>query len=256
VKVLHINDLAGVAGCLVKYLRKAGHEADCISFMDDHEFGFSEFYKYRHFNNQLICRAFVKDALEKYDIIHVHFSFPLLPWLYENTDKPIVMHYHGTELVQDTMLARVLDHLCKLILVAGPAMLPLHSRAELCPTIIDMDHFHPMPELREKGLFTFVNPYAKAMAFEGAEVEIIDRHLHPTRYADLPKLLNQYSGYIDVRVHKTRGLLADFSKTGLEALACGLKVYHGEAWHTELPEMHRPEVVVQRLLGYYEEILS
>ena len=149
-KILHINDLAGVAGALCKYLRKEGHQADLISYMQDKEFGFVDFYGGRRFVDQQIMLYFLKGLIPKYDIIHVHFSYPLLEWLYQ-FDKPIVMHYHGTEIALNSMDCQMLDYKCKKVLVAGEQLLQYHKRAEYLPTIVDTEHFYPIPELREGG---------------------------------------------------------------------------------------------------------
>lgn len=255
-RVLMINDLAGVAGALCKYLRKAGHEADCISFMDDHEFGFSDFYRYRHFKDQRIFAAMLRAIIPEYDIIHLHFSYPYLQYLHQFTDKPIVMHYHGTEIALNSMQCQMADRKCKMILVAGEQLLQYHPRAQWLPTIVDTEHFYPKPELRKYGLFTINTIYTKRMEFPGFDVKQFTREESTTPYSQLPDFLNEFEGYIDVRYHTKRGLLTDFSKTALESLACGLKVYHNDKWHTELPEQHRPENVVKQLIEYYEGAIA
>jgi hypothetical protein len=60
---------------------------------------------------------------------------------------------------------------------------------------------------------------------------------------------------VDIKYHKQRRLLTDISKTGLEALACGLKVlnYKGE-WMQGLPDKQKRENVVKQLIGLYEWI--
>jgi hypothetical protein len=257
--ILHINDLAGVAGCLCKYLRKEGHRADVISFMDD-LFGFDQFYNYRHFSNQGIFCAVLNDILPAYDIIHLHYSFKFLEWLYAHTDKPIVMHYHGTELATETADCRLLDHRCKLVLTGAEQLLPLHPRAKYLPTIVDTEHFHCIPETEgfREGALTFAVSYLKTpkMADENYKLAIYDREKEAIDYKHLPLTLNSFREYIDVRHHKERGLLTDLSKTALEALACGLKVYCNGQWIKELPEQHKPENVVKQLIGYYEGILN
>lgn len=254
-KILHINDLAGVAGALCKYLRKAGHQADVISFMDD-PFGFDKFYRYAVFKNQNIFRAFASEAIPEYNIIHLHFPFTLLEWLYQ-FNKPIVMHYHGTDIALNGVDARMLDHKCKAILVAGEQLLQYHPRAQYLPTIVDTEHFYRMEEYRAGQTLTFDIPYLKQVrTATNGEITAIDRGINPIPYSELPKTLNNFYKYIDVRIHKQRGPLTDFSKTGLEALACGLDVYCNGQWHNGLPEQHKPENVAAQLIKYYEQALS
>lgn len=258
-KILQINDLAGVAGALTKYLRKAGHTADWVSFIDD-DFGFIPFYGGRYFQDQKIFKYWVKGILANYDIIHVHFSWQMLDWLFSVTDKPIVMHYHGTELGTNPINTRMSDKRCKLVLVSGEQLKQHHPRAEYLPNPIDTEHFKPALEQRCRGFLTFKISYLKTVQVEnmqasGAYLDIIDRDASSITYAEMPRWLNYYEGYLDVRHHKQRGLLTDLSKTALEALACGVKVYCNDKWYTELPEQHKPESVVHKLLNYYEGVL-
>lgn len=252
-KILHINDLAGVAGALCKYLRKAGHEADVISWMDD-SFGFDKFYGYKAYKDQSIMRAFLRQRIPQYDILHLHFPFTFLEWLYQ-FEKPIVMHYHGTDIAMNTADARMLDHKCKAILVAGEQLKQYHPRAQVLPTIVDTDHFKPMPEItKQGGHLTFDISYLQTVR-TGVGLTARDRNKEAIPYKDLPAFLNKFHSYIDVRIHKTRGPLTDMSKTGLEALACGLGVYSNKEWHHGLPDKHKPENVTEQLIKYYEAVL-
>lgn len=259
-RILHINDLAGVAGILCKWLRKAGHRADFISYMDDHEFSFCKYYGGKHFQDQHIMRYVLEGLLPQYDIVHMHYSYKLLPWLYQKFHGPIAMHFHGTEIATETMEARIAAQKAERILVAGEQLLQYHPRAQLLPTPVDTEIFKPMLELRKGGSLMFEMAHcdtAKALQqADIAPITIINRSTNAISYQELPKYLNQFGGYIDVKYHKQRGLLTDFSKTGLEALACGLKVLHNGQWLDELPEHHKPENVVKQLIGIYEGMLN
>ena len=87
-------------------------------------------------------------------------------------------------------------------------------------------------------------------------ITVLDREGATIPFAQLPQTLNRFSGFVDIRYHKQRGLLTDRSKTGLEALACSVPVLTPEGWITKLPERHKPEIVVKNLIAKYEEVLA
>ena len=261
-KILHINDLAGVAGCLVKYLRKAGHEADLISFMNDKEFGFTEFYGGRHFQNQQIMLYYLKGLIPKYDVLHVHFTYPLLEWLYQ-FNKPIVMHYHGTEIATQTHECRIADRKCRAVIVAGQQLMQYHPRAQYLPTIVDTDHFYPRNVKKNGKILAFDVPYIdrkevtkRILETDRDRVDWIDRLHNAIPHSELPEFLCQYDEFVDIRYHKQRGMLTDRSKTALECMAVGTPIITEHGWMARLPEQHKPENVIVNLTKIYEGLLS
>lgn len=252
--------MAAVGYILCKYLRKAGHQADVVSFMDDRAFSFRQFYGGKHFQDQRLMLYYLRTIVPDYDIVHLHFSYPILPQL-SFIDKPMVMHYHGTELATNLAECITTDRGCKLVLVAGEQMLQYHPRAKYLPTIVDTEHFKPVDTPEEKkGDLVFDISYLdtqRAILESGVkEPTVINRQQFAVPYSEMPTFLNKFQTYIDFRYHKERGLLTDRSKTGLEALACGLKVIDQRGITEGLPEQHKPELVVKQLLSYYEEIAT
>lgn len=256
-KILFVNDLAGVNGILCKYLRKAGHECELVNYMQD-PFGFTPFYGGRQFTNPDIFIEYLKDAIPSYDIIHLSWMYQLIPQLKK---KPIAMHYHGSDIGLNAREAKMFDRQAKLILVAGEQLLQYHDRAVYLPTPVDTELFYSRGEPNKNALI-FDIPYCdtdKAIEIFGeGDITVSSRSIP---YNNLPWVLSSYQKYVDIKYHKQRGLGTDFSKTGLEALACGLKVLHlnerGEPqWYEGLPEKHRAENVVSSLVSRYEKVLS
>jgi len=80
---------------------------------------------------------------------------------------------------------------------------------------------------------------------------ILDRLKNPIKYIKFGETLSRHEYYVDIK--RSKGKILDaLSKTGLEALACGLKVvrWDGEIVQA-LPEEHRPENVVSHLREIY-----
>jgi hypothetical protein len=99
-KILHLNDQAGVSCVFAKYQNKRGNEAKVIKASDD-KYGIYEYYnKYVQLVRQ---DDFVEKALQEakyYEIIHVHSSFEMIFHLRKKygTSKKIILHYHGTDI--------------------------------------------------------------------------------------------------------------------------------------------------------------
>ena len=99
-KILHLNDQAGVSCVLAKYQNKLGNEAKVIKVSDD-KYGI---YKYYHDYVDLIRQdEFIEKSLEEskyYDVIHVHSKFGMVFSLRKRygSSKKIILHYHGTDI--------------------------------------------------------------------------------------------------------------------------------------------------------------
>ena len=98
-KILHINDQAGVACILAKFQEKQGIESKVIATAD--KYGIKEYYKNNviFVENENFYTASLKESAT-YDIIHIHSVDTLVYKLrrrYGNRKK-IILHYHGTDL--------------------------------------------------------------------------------------------------------------------------------------------------------------
>jgi hypothetical protein len=175
-KILHINDQAGVACTLAKYLRYSGIDSKVISPYKIDKFGILKFYKdyidlvdRDHFIDYCISEA--KEA----DIIHIHSMEDLVVKMRKTfaNSKKIILHYHGSDLrgmknnpTMTNMKVKAKFYAVKVrnrlrlikmgyyrsaktesqklaneILVATPDLSSLLPNAKYLPNPVDLDHF-------------------------------------------------------------------------------------------------------------------
>lgn len=267
-RILHIWDQAGVACILAKYQRELGHHVKVLKRANYDPFRIFKFY-----NEPLLDidgKSFINLALKEakdFDIIHIHSIAKLVPMLkkkYHNK-KIIVLHYHGSEIRNsknfDNLHANSQDQ-ADIILVSTLDLLN-HVKNSKCiylPNPIDIQHFSKLNNriksiYEEKALTITTNRTNIPILFNyllknniKLKVDVIDRVLNSISYSELPNLLFQYTHYIDIK-YDNGTILPALSKTGLEALACGIKVLTYDLRHiNEFPSEHKPENVVKKLL--------
>ena len=180
-KILHINDQAGVACILAKYLRYNGIDSKVISPYRVDKFGIFKFYKdYVDLVEPVKFIDYCISEAKKADIIHVHTTEELVVRLRKTfgDSKKIILHYHGTDIrglknknnsnisirenitIKKKLLLRKVkkrlwlvkmgyfkplrtesQKLADEILVATPDLLSLLPNAKYLPNPIDVEHF-------------------------------------------------------------------------------------------------------------------
>lgn len=225
-RILHIWDQAGVASILAKYQRKLGHEAEVIK-----REGFDD-YKINRFYNSTIyqgsARGFYFYALKRsrnFDVVHVHSQVKVIPFL----SKPCVLHFHGSDLRQAGFFGMVenwiAQEIADKILVSTPDLLSRLPKVEWLPNPVDTELFHP-------------NVDACMLA-----------DAVPCEYEYMPSHLCSLKFHLETKKWSLR-------KTSLEALACGIPVnWNGLIIKSPLPDQHKPEIVAERTIEIYKEIL-
>ena len=103
-KILHINDQAGVACILAKYQRFNGQQSKVLSYNKIDKFGILKYYKdyvdiVDRDNFIKYCISEAKDA----DVIHIHSKEELVIKMRKTfgNSKKIILHYHGTDIRQN-----------------------------------------------------------------------------------------------------------------------------------------------------------
>lgn len=260
-KVLHVFNVAGVASTLAKYQKKMYKWDTWVITRKKYDpYGLTVYG--RSFNDPkylFIIRALI--TAKKYDLIHVHDFDKIVPWLkrlYSN--KPIIIHYHGTRIrgkwqsrekywsKSDAILASTSD-----LLEGAP------KHVIYLPNPVDTELFYPMPKLRKAGtaLYIIKHQYGEDLEWprkvaEKLKLQLVvrDRIKDPIPYRELPRFLNKFEYYID------RNYISSLSKTALEALACGLKVVRWDGKIVKsMPSDHKPETVIRCLKGVYETLI-
>ena len=133
-------------------------------------------------------------------------------------------------------------------------------RKEFHPNAVDMDLFKPM-NLHRKGNFALLsdnldrNETLKELK-KFNDLTILDKREKTIPYEKMPETLNQYEMFIDHKVVDYGLHLKEISRTGLEALACGCKVYHDGKIIEKLPEEHIPEIVIKKLYLLFYSVLT
>lgn len=266
-KILHIWDVAGVGSLLVKYQRKQGHQADLFMRRDSDPLGLTRFYN----PDALVdmdARRFYQYVFSKasnYDVIHVHAALKIVPFLkmrFALSNKQIIFHMHGGEYFfknsKEVKLWRELSiFFADKVFVATENMLQylqgsVAEKVRYIPTPVDRELFAPNSSSKEgksdKAL-TFAIRYlnmdklSNYLSENGrydvlAKLDVVDREKNPIQYGVLPSFLQRYDSYIDIKF-VNGALIPAMSKTGLEALSCGVPVLcHDLKTKTEFPEKH------------------
>jgi glycosyltransferase involved in cell wall biosynthesis len=304
-KILHLNDQAGVSCVLAKYQRIKGIESKVLSSNIIDKFGILKFYKdYVGVVEPTVfvdyCIAEAKNA----DIIHIHSDESLVFKIRQifGNSKKIILHYHGTDIrgfrnkansntpffqsIHNTKKLYVrkiktrlwlvrrgyfksysteAQNLANEVLVATPDLLSLVPNAQYVPNSVDLDHFFRRNNNKNKPnnialtIHTETGDIQKTLEYcktnnIDLKINVYDRTKKPLLYEEIPNFLKKYDVYVDIKIVNDK-IIESLSKTGLESLACGLKVLNYKLEYLEnLPEIHNPINVVNKLQSIYSKI--
>ncbi len=261
--VLHIWNTAGVGSIIAKYQNRLfGWKTWVVTRKKFDPFGVT------NYGDAWECRAsifYVKVFLKalKYRIIHVHASDKIaralktiLPW------KKVILHYHGSDIRGKWEERRKYWERVDALIVSTEDLLEgAPEKAVYVPNPVDMDLFYPRG-VSEKGTAFHISYDADELAIEFANehnlsLTIQDRKKNPTKYNKFAEALSKYEYYIDVKVNNVGRIGNSMSKTGLESLACGIKVIRWDGEIIEgLPEEHGPENVVISLNKILRDLMA
>jgi len=264
-RVLHIWNTAGVASVIAKYQAKIlGWETWVITRSKYDPYNLT-YYGTKVKDPNYIFYIRVLLIARRYDLIHLH-SFdkiiPLMKKIYPN--KPIVMHYHGSEIRNKWESKKRYWSKADVVLISTRDLLNNAPNDVIyLPNPVDLEVFKPMSNLTKNmnaAIYVYdpLNPalskditWAKEIAKRyKLNLKIHNRRKTPINHLNMPLFLNKFEYFID------RKSIPSLSKTGLEALACGLKVIR---WDnnviTRLPSDHKPKYVIEKLYDIYESIL-
>src|SRR5829696_1819278 len=271
-KVLHINDQAGVSCILAKYQRRNGIESKVLSSYNMDKFGILKFYK--DYVNVVKPADFVDYCISEAknaDIIHIHSNEALIFTIRKifGNSKKIILHYHGTDIrgfknknsskisifQNITNKKKLFVHKIKnrLWLVKRGYYKPFSTESQKLAN----DILVATPDLLT--LKTATGDIQKTLEYckinnVRLKIDIFDRTKTPLWYEEIPNFLKKYDIYVDVRIVNDK-ILENYSKTALESLACGLKVLNYKLEYIDrLPEIHYPVNVVSQLENIYNKL--
>ena len=266
-RILHIFNTAGIASIIGKWMdRIYGTESIIYQRKRWDLFGHTTYGKaWGGSRYTFIIRTLLKARL--CDIIHVHSVDQILPiirLIYPN--KPIVLHYHGTDIRGRWNEKHKKWSLADSLIVSTKDLLnDAPQGVTYIPNPIDTDLFYPNissddvpPNL---GLHFQYRADDIALKFANKfdlKLYMSDRNIPFTK---MPDFLKRFRWYVDVkRDHKGRLLCVEKgsgSLTGLEALACGLKVIRSNGQVYEgLPPEHFPENVIKQVYEIYYSLMN
>lgn len=262
-KIVHFWDMAGVSCVLAKWQRKNGDDSCVVTKTKVHDpFKFIEYYGEYGVNSNHDAMLYGKALLlaRNADIVHIH-GIPEAVIRFRMLGKKTILHCHGTELVTKRM--RIISAGADRIVVSTRNLLDYCPDATFIPNPVDTEHFAPI--VKGTGWVTFINRHLNMMTMKKvaeragiADMVIHNRELMPISFKNMPEFLGGFEGYVDVKYDMNYGHLVQvYSKSALEALACGLKVlrWDGEI-ATGLPDENKPENVISQLGKLYSEVLK
>ena len=264
-KVLHVWNTAGVGSIIAKYMDKLfGTESLVV-----HRRAFDP-YGVTTYGELWDCGAkrFALKCLwlaRKFDVVHVHGFDKLVPFLkFLYPRKPVVLHYHGSDIRGKWSLRRKYWSKANVVLYSTLELLndetPEH--AVYIPNPVNTEIFRPCSvEPKPKTAFHF-SYNADDLAIEYAKKHRLELTIYNKQkygvipHLKLPEVLCQYEYYIDVKRVSGGKIGSALSKTGFEALACNLKVirWDGEIMEGLPPENH-PENVAKQIFAIYLNVI-
>ena len=267
-RILHIWEQAGVSCVLAKYQRRLGHEVFVFK-----KHGFDPFGILPYYGDKAITLKKTKYALkclfipEKYDIIHIHDLWQLVPvvralW---GDKKKIILHYHGTILRRTPKMTRmVAERIADKVLVSTKDLLQYGNFTYL-PNPVDTELFYKQSQItmNNTASVTIKGEMTVAAVEDVLTKHHVDLKLDPTAwkeqkvpYGRMPENLVRNQYFIDLFLYK--GEVQDaHTLTGLQAMALGVSTFCSDyKWHYSLPREHYPENVVNQLERIYNSPLK
>jgi len=259
-KILHIWSVAGISSLIARYMdSRHGTESDVVITEKWDTLGLNDYRTTRMKSKPLFgLKALIMSR--KYDIIHVHYHSIFIPYLKKLYKKPVIIHFHGSDVRENWGARCERIKRADAILVSTKDLLqgaPLN--AFWIPNPVDTVKFKLRPHLKGDSALTF-SYGADEEALKIANKLDLKLWIQPDKilYDELPDFMARYDYYIDVKRDFKGRLLYEhgaISKSGLEALSLGLNVVGKDMEILSgLPFCHRPENVADVLFGIYEKL--
>jgi len=262
-KVLHINNVAGVASNLVKGLRNKGIKSDLLVLKSHrNQYLYEEVLEQKD-PYKILVELFYRSI--SYDIIHIHdlnyleqhnidlYSLRMLNRAI-NRHNHVVIHFHGSVLRENVSnySVRILPIFFK-VLVSTQDLLPL-IKSKWLPNPVDRMVFYDNGSDREGVLYCMkryegVDKCERAKTIARNLGQKLSTHLIYLPHSEMPKLLNRYNYFIDQSTYPALSLM------GIEALSCGLTVirWDGKIQDPKILKTHDLYNVTDKLIGYYKK---
>ncbi len=230
--ILQLFDMAGVGAILGNEFKKMGHSSISLQLKQLDPFGFGEYYGNTLYFDDLASLMNMKErVIYESDVVILHDYCEILPELEE---KPVFMVYHGSKL-RENRGKPLDDRRAKKVFVTTDDLLAFKPDASLLDVPVDLDLFKNQHQSVRFGTLImnrgrdrkYIENLLQQNGFFG--YDYYDRQKDGIiPYNKMPDFLNKYDNYLDFKfdyARPTPNLLPRPSLTGLQALACGLRVF-------------------------------
>ena len=260
-RVLHVWNTAGVASVIAKFSdREFGTRSMVITRKAADRVGLTTYgTAYGDGAATFFARALV--MARRADLVHVHSLDRLVPWLKGLYGKPVVMHYHGTDIEGRWKEKERRWSRADFVAVSTPNLLEGGPSAAVCiQNPVDTDLFKPRgaPSSPKSAVsFRYGMDHEAEMAAMklGLVLTWLDRW--SVTHDLMPETLSRFAYYIDMRRPPGGAEARSVGKAALEALACGLRVVNWEGKVIEgLPPDCEPLNVASKWNGVYARLLG
>lgn len=157
------------------------------------------------------------------DLIHAHYCHSAAYASYLS-GKPYILHCHGTDIREGiNWLKRKCLKKAKKVLVSTPDLLEILPNATWLPNPVDTERFRPLKEHNGNKVLYFSHWYedlSKELKgiCEKLGYDLITHNTHVVPYEKMHLFLNEFDIFVD------QFSIKSYSKTALEAIACGIPV--------------------------------
>ncbi len=262
IRVLHVWNTAGVASVIAKFTDKTGATRSRVMTRRKFDRVGLTYYGKAYDDGALVFYVRALSAARLADVVHVHSVdriVPLLKRLYGR--KPVVMHYHGTDILGRWEEKRPRWERADLVAYSTPNLADgAPGTAVHIPNPVDTDLFHPRPTPREAGTALSIrygsDAETEAIAkSRGLSLRWLERG---TPHESLPEYFAASEFYLDIRTPVGfASPVRSLGKAAREALASGCKVIDWSgAVHEGLPPECRPEEVASSWVSHYRRLLG
>jgi glycosyltransferase involved in cell wall biosynthesis len=269
VKILHIWNTAGVPSVIAKTMDQLYETESFVltrrKFTSLHEtYGKATTGGRRTFYLQLMYHI-----LKDYDLYHVHDVDQRVPLIKSLSNKPLILHYHGSKIrgkwekriecwsKADRIIVSTED------LLEGAPIGTLHI-----PNPIDLETIAPFKEIPHNPGTALHTDVAQGTAQDLARkyadkynlaLSLHSRDDYPMPHREYLGLMGHHEYFIDIRrqYDNPEQIYKAPSQGVFEALAMGLKVIdHNGNIIKELPESHNPHRIVSQHYNLYLELVK
>ena len=189
------------------------------------------------------------------DLVHVHSLDRIVPWLKRLYGKPVVLHYHGTDVEGRWNEKKARWARADFLAVSTPNLLEGGpGTAVHMPNPVDTDLFKrlgPPPDPKSAVSFRYgMDAEAEEIAKSlGLKLTWLERW--SVRHDEMPTVLSKHAYFIDMRKPPAHLVARSIGKAALEALACGSRVID---WTGKEREGLPPENEPGSVAGKWNEV--